>query len=125
MVIINPNIYKFVNDTQVFEQKFDLIYQFFIREILNEPNLCARYYNQSWLFHDAQNRGGSSGIIRYGEACVKRFRNNAIKMEDFSVTQGNCGQKFCFGSGIEKQSVYCREFVKQTYNFKLQGGQEI
>ena len=68
MVIINPNIYYFVNDTQIFEQKFDLIYQFFIREILNEPNLCARYYNQSWLFHDAQNRGGSAGIIRYGEA---------------------------------------------------------
>ena len=68
MVIINPNIYKFVNDTQVFEQKFDLIYQFFIRVILIEPNLCARYYNQSWLFHDAQNRGGSAGIIRYGEA---------------------------------------------------------
>ena len=124
MVIINPNIYKFVNDTQVFEQKFDLIYQFFIRVILIEPNLCARYYNQSWLFHDAQNRGGSAGIIRYGEAWVKRFRNNAIKMEDFSVTQGNWGQKFCFGSGIEKQSVYCREFVKQTYNFNLQGGPE-
>ena len=68
MVTINPNIYKFVNDTQIFEQKFDLIYQFFIREILIEPNLCERYYNQSWLFHDAQNRGGSSGIIRYGEA---------------------------------------------------------
>ena len=83
-------------------------------EILIEPNLCARYYNQSWLFHDAQNRGGSAGIIRYGEAWVKRFRNNAIKMEDFSVNQGNCGQKFCFGSGIEKRSVYCREFVKQT-----------
>ena len=68
MVIINLNIYKFVNDTQIFEQKFDLIYQFFIREILIEPNLCERYYNQSWLFHDAQNRGGSAGIIRYEEA---------------------------------------------------------
>ena len=55
---------------------------------------------------------------------MKRFRDNAIKMEDFSVNQENCGQKFCFGRGIEKQSVYCREFVKQTYNFKLQGGQE-
>ena len=124
MVTINPNIYKFVNDTQIFEQKFDLIYQFFIRVILIEPTLCARYYNRSWLFHDAQNRGGSAGIIRYAEAWVKRFRNNAIKMEDFSVIQGNCGQKFCFGSGIEKQSVYYREFLKQTYNFKLQGGQE-
>ena len=68
MVTINPNIYKFVSDTQIFEQKFDLIYQFFIRVILIEPNLCARYYNQSWLFHDAQNRGGSVRIIRYGEA---------------------------------------------------------
>ena len=68
MVIINQSIYKFVNDTQIFEQKFDLIYQFFMIEILIEPNLCARYYNQSWLFHGAQNRGGSAGIIRYGEA---------------------------------------------------------
>ena len=25
MVTINPNIYKFVNDTQILEQKFDLI----------------------------------------------------------------------------------------------------
>ena len=38
------------------------------RRKLIEPNLCARYYNQSWLFHDAQNRGGSAGIIRYEEA---------------------------------------------------------
>ena len=43
---------------------------------------------------------------------MKRFRNNAIKMDDFSVNQGNCDQKFCFGS--EKQSVYCRELVKHT-----------
>jgi len=45
---------------------------------------------------------------------VKRFRNNAIKMEDFSVNQGNCGQKFCFGSGIEKQSVI---LPKAIYRF--------
>ena len=35
-------------------------------------------------------------------------------MEDFSVNQGNCGQKFCFGSGIEKQSVI---LPKAIYRF--------
>lgn len=74
--------------------------------------MCKVLQPELALFHDAQNRGGSASLGM--ERLEWKGLEIMAKMEVFSVNQGNCGQKFCFGSGIEKQNVYCREFVKQT-----------